>query len=128
MILILSRCVLIHPPLLLPLPHPVPEPPSDVAHAHHHAWFIFCRTAAEHWVASFIVCVTGFALLLAFSFTACSDPGIVYRPPEINPPPVNNGQSAGAGGSAVAGTALDPRTMEEGGVLCGKQAIKQALE
>jgi len=68
----------------------------------------------DHWIASFIVCVTGCALLLAFSLTACSDPGIVYRPAERIPLP-----AAGEGAQVADGTSA-PGTMEGGGVLCGK--------
>ncbi|CAM9727811.1 unnamed protein product, partial [Ectocarpus fasciculatus] len=57
-------------------------------------------TGAEYWVASFIVCITGSALLLAFSMTACSDPGIVYRPPERRIPQAA-GESGGGGGEAA---------------------------
>lgn len=78
-------------------------------------------------MASFIVCITGSALLLAFSMTACSDPGIVYRPAErrIPPPPAAaaavGGESGGGGGeAAVVDATLPPMAMEEGGVLCGE--------
>lgn len=74
-----------------------------------------CRTGADHWIASFIVCVTGCALLLAFSLTACSDPGIVYRPAEWIPLPAAEG-----GGAQVADATSAPSAMEGGGVLCGK--------
>ena len=73
-----------------------------------------CRTGGDHWIASFIVCVTGSALLLAFSFTACSDPGIVYRPAE------RLAEEAGGGGAAVTDTVSSPAAMEGGGVLCGE--------
>ncbi|CAN0098382.1 unnamed protein product [Ectocarpus sp. 6 AP-2014] len=88
-------------------------------------------TGAEYWVASFIVCITGSALLLAFSMTACSDPGIVYRPAERRiPPPAAaeavGGESGGGGGeAAVADAALPPMAMEEGGVLCGRCDVKR---
>lgn len=70
-------------------------------------------------MASFIVCVTGSALLLAFSLTACSDPGIVYRPAERIPAP----EASGGGGAAVTDTVSAPAAMEEGGVLCGECAL-----
>lgn len=60
-------------------------------------------------MASLAVCATGSALLLAFSLTACSDPGIVYRSVEGFP----------ANRSAVTDAALSARSMERGGVLCG---------
>lgn len=74
------------------------------------------RTGGDHWIASFIVCVTGSALLLAFSLTACSDPGIVYRPAERIPVP------GASGGAAAVADATPAPAMEEGGVLCGKCA------
>lgn len=77
------------------------------------------RLGGDHWIASFIVCVTGGALLLAFSLTACSDPGIVYRPAERIPEPGANG----GGAAAVTDTVSTPAAMEGGGVLCGKCAL-----
>lgn len=79
-------------------------------------------------MATFIVCVTGSALLLAFSLTACSDPGIVYRPAVRIPSPAGNSPGAGACGAAVSDAALDPSTMEGGGVLCGKVPRLDLLE
>lgn len=58
--------------------------------------------------------MTGGALLLAFSFTACSDPGIVYRPAERLPEPGVSG-----GGAVVMDTVSATAAMEGGGVLCG---------
>lgn len=71
-------------------------------------------------MASFIVCITGSALLLAFSMTACSDPGIVYRPPERRIPQAAGESGGGGGEAAVADATLPPMAMEEGGVLCGE--------
>ncbi|CAM9772576.1 unnamed protein product [Pylaiella littoralis] len=88
---------------------------------------IVFETAAEHWVATFIVCVTGSALLLAFSLTACSDPGIVYRPAVRIPSPAGNSPGAGACGAAVSDAASDPSTMEGGGVLCGRCDVKRPV-
>lgn len=92
-----------------------PPPPPPLRHTVHP--IRSCRTGGDHWIASFIVCVTGSALLLAFSFTACSDPGIVYRPAERLAEEAGGG---GAGGAAVTDTVSSPAAMEGGGVLCGE--------
>eukprot|EP00903_Cladosiphon_okamuranus_P013106 g12224.t1 len=85
---------------------------------------IILVTGGDHWIASLIVCVTGSALLLAFSFTACSDPGIVYRPAERLPEP---GSSGGGGRPVVTDTVSAPAAMEEGGVLCGRCDVKRPV-
>lgn len=71
------------------------------------------RTGGSHWIATFIVSVTGTALLIAFSLAACSDPGIVYRSversAEVYPP----------GRNVTTDPGLSAGSMESGGVLCG---------
>lgn len=69
------------------------------------------------------VCGTCCILLLAFSATACSDPGIVYRSVDRSSssaagggvPPLGNGSSSvGNGGAQVEGQ------VEAGDTLCGE--------
>ncbi|CAN0184847.1 unnamed protein product, partial [Scytosiphon promiscuus] len=91
---------------------------------------IILGTGVEYWGASLIVCLTGFALLLAFSLTACSDPGIVYRPAERIPPLVDS--EGGGGSTSASGVVTDevlapPTAMEGGGVLCGRCDVKRPL-
>lgn len=66
-------------------------------------WF---RTGKKHWISTTLASGTLFLVLLAFSATACSDPGIVYRAPD----PAAGGQ----------GTASGVERMEAGDVLCGE--------
>ncbi|CAN0355923.1 unnamed protein product, partial [Hapterophycus canaliculatus] len=91
-------------------------------------------TGVEHWGASLIVCLTGCALLLAFSLTACSDPGIVYRPAERIVPPTGSSRGRGSAAAAAAAAAaavtdagLAPTAMEGGGVLCGRCDVKRPV-
>ncbi|CAM9318615.1 unnamed protein product [Ascophyllum nodosum] len=70
-------------------------------------------TGLEHWIASLAVFVTGSAVLFAFSLTACSDPGIIYRP-------------AGRLPGSVADPPEDPRDDEMSStVLCGRCDVKR---
>lgn len=89
-----------------------------------------CRTN-DHWIASLAVCITGCMLLLAFSATACSDPGIVYRSVDRSSfAPVGGVRSGEAcsgdhescsngngNGAAVSGH------LEAGETLCGESCL-----
>ena len=64
-------------------------------------------------MASLIASFTGGTVLLAFSLTACSDPGIVYRSVEGFPPDRE---------AALRGRGAAAANMGAGGVLCGETA------